>query len=229
MTAKVCVIVGIGPKNGDAFARRFDAAGYSVALLSRSTDYSEKLAAELNDARAYSCDASDPESVEEAFGRIVGDLGDVDVLIYNAGAGSWKSVDEMSVTEFEQGWRINALGLLVATQQIIPAMRGRGSGNIVVVGATASLRGRAMTAGFASAKAAQRSLAQSMARHLGPDGIHVSLLIIDGRIDAPAGEAARAGTGLDPRDIAESVFFLTTQPPSAWSFEVDLRPSRETW
>ena len=108
-------------------------------------------------------------------------------------------------------------------------MKANRSGNIIFVGATASLRGVPMTAGFAPAKAAQRILAQSMARHLGPKGIHVSVMIIDGQIGDPDSGETRDGTKLDPRDIAEAAVSLTRQAPSAWSFEIDLRPMKEKW
>ena len=179
MSDRVCAILGVGPKNGAAFAKRFDRAGYAVALMSRSMAFCEDLSRQLNEARTYRCDAADPESVRTAFARVRAELGDVDVLIYNAGGGSWQTVEDITVEEFERGWRVNALGALVAAQEVIPAMKAKGAGSIVFVGATASLRGRPKTAGFAAAKAAQRSLAQSIAKHLGPSGIHVSLLIID--------------------------------------------------
>lgn len=229
MSKPVCAIVGIGPKNGAAFAHRFDEAGYRIALLSRSTDYSAELAGKLNDARAYVCDATDPSSVSSAFAQVEKQLGSVDALVYNAGSGSWQTVEEISPEGFEHSWRVNALGALVASQQVIPAMKKRGSGNIIFVGATASLRGRPKTTGFAAAKAAQRSLAQSMAKYLGAFGIHVSLLIIDGSIAAAGSAEAERGEQLDPRDIAELAHHLTTQPRSAWSFEVDARPSNESW
>jgi NAD(P)-dependent dehydrogenase (short-subunit alcohol dehydrogenase family) len=229
MSKPLCAIVGIGPKNGAAFARRFDREGYRIALLSRGTSFSEQLANELSDARAYACDATDPESVEAAFARVRSDLGPIDTLIYNAGSGSWKTVEEISAHDFERSWRVYALGALLAAQQVIPAMKEKGAGNIVVIGATASLRGRAKTAGFASAKAAQRSLAQSMAKHLGPQGIHVSLLIIDGQIDSPGSAMTKNGERLDPDDIAALAHYVTTQPRSAWSFEVEARPSQESW
>ena len=229
MTRPVCAIIGIGPQNGEAFARKFSEEGYAVALLSRSTDLSAKLAEELGDAKAFVCDASDPASVTDAFGKVHEHLGPVDVLIYNAGSGSWKTVEELSAEDFEAGWRVNALGALVASRQVIPAMKKKGAGSIIFIGATASLRGMPKTAGFAPAKAAQRILAQSMARHLGPQGIHVAILIIDGQIDAPDGDAAQAGEKLDPRHIAAAAWQLTEQPPSARSFEVDLRPMKESW
>ena len=226
MTRPICAIVGAGPGNGAAFARRFAAAGYSIALLSRSTGFSTRLAAELDGARAYTCDASDPASIAEAFAHITEQLGDVAVLIYNAGGGSWMTVEEISPAAFEHGWRVNALGGLVASQQVIPAMKRNGSGHIIFVGATASLRGIPKTAGFASAKAAQRALAQSMAKHLWPQGIHVALIVIDGGI----GEAGvTGGEQLDPNHIADLAHHLTTQPASCWSFEVEARPHKEKW
>jgi NAD(P)-dependent dehydrogenase (short-subunit alcohol dehydrogenase family) len=138
-------------------------------------------------------------------------------------------VEEISPRDFELSWRVNALGALLTAQEVIPAMKEKGAGNIVIVGATASLRGRAKTTGFAAAKAAQRSLAQSMAKHLGPQGIHVSLLIIDGQIDFPGAASTKNGERLDPDDIAALAHYVTTQPRSAWSFEVEARPSRESW
>lgn len=229
MSKPVCAVVGIGPKNGEAFARTFHEHGYALAMLSRSTDLSGRLAAEFGDSRAYGCDAGDPASVTAAFEQARSDLGPIGTLIYNAGSGSWKSVEELSVEDFQRGWQINALGALVASQQVIPDMKAKGAGNIVFVGATASLRGMPQTAGFAPAKAAQRILAQSMARDLGPRGIHVAVLIIDGQIGEPDSGAVREGTKLDPRDIAAAAYGLTQQPVSARSFEVDLRPMKEKW
>jgi len=226
MTRPVCAIVGAGPGNGAAFARRFADAGYAIALLSRSTDFTNELAAKIEAARAYACDASDPVSITKVFARIEQDIGNVDVLIYNAGGGSWMTVEEITADEFERGWRVNALGGLVTSQQVIPAMKEKGAGNIIFVGATASLRGVPKTAGFASAKAAQRALAQSMAKHLWPQGIHVALIIIDGGIGTPG---MSGGEKLDPNDIADLAHNLTIQPASCWSFEVDARPHKEKW
>lgn len=229
MPKPVCAIVGIGPQNGASFARRFDSAGYRVALLSRSQSTSSALVKELSDAHAYVCDASDVASVRSAFAELQKDLGPVDVLIYNAGSGSWLTIEEITAEDFEQSWRVNALGALVASQQVIPGMQKKGAGNIVFIGATASLRGRPKTTGFAAAKAAQRSLAQSMAKQLGPQGIHVSLLIIDGQIDKPGSASTTDGQRIDPDDLASLVHYLSTQPKSAWSFEVDARPNQESW
>jgi NAD(P)-dependent dehydrogenase (short-subunit alcohol dehydrogenase family) len=129
--------------------------------------------------------------------------------------------------------RVNTVGLLTATQTIVAGMKQRKRGSIVVIGATASRRGGAKTAAFAPAKAAQKSLTESMARHLWPAGIHVSLVIIDGVIDLPRTRERMPGKPddffLKPDDIAATVFNLTQQPRSAWSFEVEARPFGETW
>lgn len=225
----VCAVVGIGPMNGRAFATRFAKEGYAVALLSRRTEYSSQLATELGDARAYACDVSDDRSVSAAFARVKDELGPVDTLVYNAGSGTWGNIDKVSDEDFERSWRVNALGLFQSARAVLPAMRDAKHGNILVIGATASLRGKPMTTAFASAKAAQRSLAQSLARQLGPEGVHVALVIIDGMIQNRADTSREEGTYLDPDDIATTVFHVARQPRSAWTFEVDVRPFKENW
>ena len=231
--SKVCVVVGVGPGNGASCCRRFAVEGYSVAMLARNVDYLNALSAEVDNSLAIPCDVKDPKSVVSAFDTISDELGEVGVLIYNAGSGEWNNVEETTVEGMESSWQTNTLGLLVASQQVISAMKAKEAGSIVVIGATASLRGGANSAGFASAKASQRSLAQSMARHLGPKGIHVSYVIIDGIIDLERTRAARPDIPdeyyLQPDDIAQSVFDLTGQHRSAWTFELDLRPFGEKW
>ncbi|MDJ0786891.1 MAG: SDR family NAD(P)-dependent oxidoreductase [Myxococcota bacterium] len=226
MSKPVCAVVGIGPKNGAAFARRFSREGYAVALLSRTTEYASGLAKELGDASAFACDVSEPEAVGTAFAAVRAELGPVDVLVFNAGSGSWGNIEELSVDDFERGWRVNALGGFAASKQVLPDMLAKGSGTILFIGATASLRGKPFTTGFAPAKAAQRSLAQAMARHLGPRGIHVSLMIPDGGIAPNEGEEIKT---LEPDAIADAAWYLTTQDPSAWTFELELRPHAENW
>jgi NAD(P)-dependent dehydrogenase (short-subunit alcohol dehydrogenase family) len=229
----VCVVVGVGPGNGAAFARRFSKDGYSVALLARSTELSAALARELPSAKAYACDVGDAASVERAFTAIRGDLGDPDVMIYNAGSGTWGNIEEVTAEAFESAWRVNALGAFLASQQVVPAMKRAGRGNIVFIGATASRRGVARTTAFAPAKAAQKSLAEAMARHLWKSGIHVSLVIVDGVVDlARTREMMKDKPDsffIKPDDVASVVVQLVEQPQSAWSFEVEARPFGETW
>jgi NAD(P)-dependent dehydrogenase (short-subunit alcohol dehydrogenase family) len=230
----VCAVLGIGPGNGAALARRFAREGYAVALLSRSTELSGQLVEELGeDARAYACDAADPDAVREAFAKVVRELGEVEVLIYNAGAGAWGSIEEISADDFERSWRVNTLGAFVASQQVIPAMKRKGQGSIIFIGATASRRGMPKTVAFAPAKMAQKGLAESMARHLWPAGIHVALIVIDGVVDLPRTRQAMPDKSdsffLQPDDIAQTAHWLTEQPRSAWSFEVEARPFGEKW
>jgi NAD(P)-dependent dehydrogenase (short-subunit alcohol dehydrogenase family) len=232
---KVCVVIGVGPGNGAALARRFAKEGYAVALLARTTATSEALAASLPGARAYACDATDAGAVATTFAAIERDLGPVDTLVYNAGSGAWGTVEDIDPQVLESSFRVNTLGLLLAAKQVIPAMKRQGGGNIVVIGATASRRGVARTAGFAPAKAAQRSLTESMARHLWPQNIHVCLVIIDGVVDLPRVRALPTMKDkpddffVAPDDLADTAFHLTTQPHTAWSFEVEARPYKESW
>lgn len=229
----LCIVVGVGPGNGMAFSRLFSAKGYRVAMLARDRDRLNEYEADVPSAKGIVADVSRPGELTEALRRIEDQMGPADVLIYNAGSGHWDSVEETSAEDLEMSWRTNTLGLLTAAQAVIPDMKSKGRGTIIVIGAGAALRGRAKTTAFASAKAAQRSLAQSMARHLGPAGIHVSYVVIDGVIDLPRTRAAMPGTSDDfflrPDDIAAAVYTLVMQPKSAWSFEVDLRPFGETW
>lgn len=229
----VSVIVGAGSGNGAAFARRFAAAGYQVALLARDPARLSSLAETIPNARPIVCDVSNNTSVSLAFEAILRDLGRIDVLIYNAGKGIWG--DTLSITEedFESAWKTNAFGAFVVARRVLPAMLEAGNGTLIFVGATASRRGRANTTAFAAAKAAQRSLAESLARTYGPRGIHVSLLIIDGVVDEPTTRATMTDRHDDffikPDDIAETAFFLSQQHPSAWTFELDVRPYGEAW
>jgi NAD(P)-dependent dehydrogenase (short-subunit alcohol dehydrogenase family) len=233
MNKPVCVIVGVGPGNGAALARSFAAGGYAIALLARGGSLLATLAAELDDARAYECDVTNAASVKDTFARIKTDLGDVDALVYNAGSGSWGSIEEVTPEAFEAAWRVNALGALLVSQEVIPAMKRRGAGSVIFIGATASLRGMPRTAAFAPAKAAQRILAESMARTLWPAGIHVALVVLDGVVDLPRTREMMPSKGdeffIKPQDVAESAFWLSRQPRSAWSFAIEARPFGETW
>lgn len=233
MSDPVCVIIGAGPGNGAAFARRFSRAGFRVALLARSRASLQTLEREIPGTRGYVYDATEPDVAATVLSRVRKDLGPRQILIYNASTRDFGDIDQTDSETFERAWRVNAFGCLLAVRQVMGDMRDAGRGSIVVIGATASLKGAADFVAFASAKAAQRSLAQSLARKLGPEGIHVAYVIIDAVVDMPASRKmlpdkpdeffARAD------DIAEAVFFLTRQPRSAWTFELDLRPFGEHW
>jgi NAD(P)-dependent dehydrogenase (short-subunit alcohol dehydrogenase family) len=182
-------------------------------------------------ARSYPCDTTDAASVKQAFAKVRDELGAPSVLVYNAGAFQMASIVDLSVEDFERCWRANCLGGFLTAREVLPAMVERGKGTVLFTGATASLRGGARFAALAVGKFGLRALAQSIARELGPKGIHVAHVVIDGQIDSermrgmfPGREAA---TMLAPEAIAETYWHLHVQPPTAWAHEIDLRPSAE--
>jgi len=229
----VCVVTGVGPGNGAACVRRFAGASFRVAMLARSADKLRALEATVPGARAFPTDVAQADSVKEAFNRVRRELGPVDVLVHNAGNASFGGFLEVTAEALESAWRVNTLGLFLCGREVASDMLSHGSGAIIVIGATASLRGGAGFAAFAPAKAAQRSLAQSMARGLGPRGIHVAYVVVDGVIDTPTTRGFLRERPddffLKPESIAETVFHLATQDRSAWTFELDLRPHAEKW
>jgi NAD(P)-dependent dehydrogenase (short-subunit alcohol dehydrogenase family) len=229
----VCAVVGVGPGNGEAIARRFAADGYAVALMARRAELTTKLAAGLKGAKAYPCDVADEVSVEAAFTGMRADLGDADVLVFNAGSGVWGNVEEVKADDLERSWRVNALGLFLTARRAMPAMRKKGQGAIIVIGATASRRGASGAAAFAQGKMAQRALAESMARHLWPAGIHVALIVVDGVVGGPVTRSRFADRAddffIDPAGVAAIAADLVKQDRAAWSFEVEARPFKEKW
>ena len=233
MTKPVCVVVGVGEGNGAALARAFAREGMAVALLARGTEFSSALAEEIGDARAYACDVSDGAAIADTFARIREELGAPATLIYNAGSGVWGDVDAITLEQFEAAWRVNALGALACAKEVIPAMKEAGSGTIIFIGATASRRGGPRSAAFAPAKAAQRSLAESLARTLGPVGVHVALIVIDAVVDIPRTRAMMRDKPdaffQKPDDMAATALWIAKQPRSAWTFEVAVRPYGENW
>jgi NAD(P)-dependent dehydrogenase (short-subunit alcohol dehydrogenase family) len=233
MDKPVCVVVGVGPGNGASIARRFATGGHRVALLARSSAFSESLAGTLDGARFYTCDVAKEGDIAAAFARVSDDLGEPEVVVYNAGSGVWGDVETITPAGFEAAWRVNALGAFITARQVIPAMKRRGGGAIILIGATASRRGMPRTAAFAPAKAAQRSLAESMARHLWPVGVHVALVIVDGVVDLEHTRKTMPDKPdsffVNPDDVAATVFWLSQQPRSAWAFEVEARPFGEIW
>lgn len=233
MNKPVCAVIGVGPGNGTAIARKFSEQGYAVALCSRTRSKLDALAKDLPAAAAFAYDVTDPEAAGPVFAAIEQSLGPVSVMVYNAGSGSWGGVDEVSVEQFQSSWDVNTRGLLLAVKAVLPQMRQQGGGAILVTGATASVRGGPRTTAFASAKAAQRSLAQSLAKQLGPEKIHVGYVILDGMVDLETTMKRMPDKALDfflsASQIAEAFYYLATQPERAWSFEMDLRPYGEKW
>jgi NAD(P)-dependent dehydrogenase (short-subunit alcohol dehydrogenase family) len=219
---KVVAVVGVGPGLGRALAVRFAQGGFSVALVARQDASLRPVQNEIEGfggaVRSYVCDATNEKSVGATFARIREELGAPEALLYNAGAFKAGGILELSATDFEQAWRVNCLGALLTAQAVVPGMLERGGGSILYTGATASLRGSARFAGLAVGKFGLRALAQSMARELGPQGIHVAHVVIDGGIDSPRVRTMLPGrdpqTFLAPMAIAENYWNLHAQDPS---------------
>jgi len=229
------IVVGVGPGLGFALARRFAAAGMPVALAARQRDKVEELlAAEpLDGARAFACDAADEAQVERLFEQVEGGMGTPEVVVFNAGAYRPGGILEIAPEDFERCWRIGCYGGFLVGRAAARRMVAAGRGTILFTGATAALRGGARFANLAVPKFGLRALAQSMARELGPQGIHVGHVIIDGQILSDRYRHLEAQRGPDsllaPDAIAEMYYQLHVQPKSAWTLELDLRPWVETF
>lgn len=226
---RVVLIVGVGPGLGAALARRFAGEGFRVALVARSPGFIGELARELNSlgqvAFALPADASDPAQMTAAVAQAQAQLGAIGVLIHNASSSSGAGLRGTSAEQFEQTWRIAALGAFVCARETAPGMIAAGSGAMLFTGATSSVRGGGWLA-FSSAKFALRGLAQSLARELWPQGIHVAHVVVDGLIGRGDGDEKNEPM-LAPERMADVYFHLAMQDRSAWTLELDLRPDRE--
>ena len=229
------LIVGVGPGLGAALGRCFADAGMAVALGARNPQSIEGYAAEIGArARAYACDTTDEASVDRLFDAVVADMGTPRLVVYNAGAFVPGSILEIETAAFERCWRVGCLGGFLlgqrAARRMLEGDVDGPRGTIVFTGATASLRGSAHFANLAVGKFGLRALAQSMARELGPQGVHVAHVIIDGQIAHPKlGGALPDDQRLDPDAIAANYLMLHRQQRSAWTHELDLRPWSETF
>jgi short-subunit dehydrogenase len=228
---RTLLITGIGEGFGVEIAASFAEAGYDVLGLSRSERCSEQIRARLDrHARSYlhlTCDLTRSEDVA----RILRPYAErVDVLIHNAQTLMIKPFTDISADDFEQVWRTCCLGAMVSAQAVIPYMAAREAGTVIFSGATAGLRGGAKFSAFASAKFALRGLSQALAREFGPKGVHVAHVVIDGLIDAPRTDerfGPASGGRMDAKAVAQAYLALATQPSSAWTQEMDLRPFAE--
>src|ERR1700751_3811538 len=233
MTEPVCLISGAGPGTGSALARKFAEGGYRVALLARSEGRLTALEKELPNAKGYRCDVSDPAQVEAAASAVERDLGNPGVVIHNAVGGAFGSFLEIDPEVLNRNFQVNTMGLLHLARRVAPGMTARGKGAIIVTGNTSALRGRPNFAGFAPTKAAQRILAEAMARDLGPKGVHVAYLVIDAVIDGTPQRNLRKDKPdeffIKPSAIAEEIWHVVHQDRSAWSFNVEVRPYGEVW
>ena len=229
--SRVAVLTGAGPGLGASLARRF-AKEYAVAINARSADSVRTLAREIRAAGGVAlevpCDIGDRAQVEAAFRTIRDRLGPPEVLLYNAGSGVWGTVTEITPEQFESSWRVNAFGAFVCAAECAPGMLSRGRGVMLFTGATAGVKAGPKSVAFGPAKFAMRGLAQSLARDLGPKGIHVAWINIDGSIDVPGRTTTLAKEDrLDPAAIAETYWHLAHQDRSAWTMEMEVRPFKE--
>ena len=235
MNGQVAAILGVGPGLGTAVARRFAREGFAVALMARSeasvAGARKGIEGDGGTALPVLVDATDPASVEEAFGRVRDETGDPEVFVYNAGAFQMGGILEIPPERFNECFRANCAGAFYAAQQVLPAMIEAERGTILLTGATASLRGSARFSALAVGKFGLRALAQSMAREFGPQGIHVAHVIIDGQINTPSARERsperEEHTMLSPDTIAETYWQLHIQDHTAWTLELDLRPAVE--
>lgn len=233
----VAVVAGVGPGLGESLVRRLAAGGYEVGMLARSAEYLAELEKDLRrDDRTVlgiPTDISDREQVSAGFLRVREELGPVEVLVNHASAAAWKGLLELSPEEFERAWRVAAWGAFLCSREAVADMLELGGGTVIFTGATSAIRGRGGALAFSAAKFAVRGIAESMARELGPEGIHVAHVVIDGQIDTPSLRQAQPdrdrGTLLDPDAIAETYWHIVQQDRSAWTLEVDVRPDVESF
>jgi NAD(P)-dependent dehydrogenase (short-subunit alcohol dehydrogenase family) len=229
--SRVAVVTGVGPGLGASLARRF-AKEYAVAINARNADSLRSVAREIRDAGGVAlevpADIGDRTQVEAAFGSIRERLGPPEVLIYNAGSGAFGNVMEITPEHFEDSWRVNAFGAFVCASLCAPEMVSRGRGVMLFTGATAGVKAGPRSVAFGPAKFAMRGLAQSLARDLGPKGIHVAWINVDGVIDLPNRDLSlKKEDMLRPDAIAETYWHLAHQDRSAWTMELEVRPFKE--
>ncbi len=239
----VCLVVGAGDGLGSALARAFAAEGYAICVTrrARNLDQLEALAVSLRqdgaEAHAFGVDARSEDEMVALFETIERDVGPLEVVVFNIGANVRFGIRETTARVFTKVWEMACFAGFLAGREAAKAMVPRGHGTILFTGATASVRGRDGFAAFAAAKHGLRAVAQSMARELGPQGVHVAHVVVDGGIDGAFIRGVRENADtllanneiLKPVDIAQSFVAVHRQPRSAWTHELDVRPWRETW
>jgi len=229
---RIALLTGVGPGLGAALARRFSREGFSVGLVARHPNFIEELAREISasgrSAASVVADVSRPAEVVSAVARVREQLGPIDLLIHNASDSSGNGFLDTTVEQFEQSWRVAALGGFVCAQETARDMLASGGGVMLFTGATSSVRGGGWLA-FSSAKFAVRGLVQSLARELWPKGVHVAHVVVDGLIGPPQDStvSVQSEPMLDPDRMADAYWHLANQARSAWTLELDLRPHTE--
>ena len=239
MTAPAVWVVGAGDATGGAIARRFAREGFTACVTRRHQDALAPLVEEIEaaggQARAFGCDARDEQQTIDLVDTIEQQVGPLEAVVFNIGANVNFPIRETTARVYRKVWEMAAFAGFLAGREAARVMVPRGRGTIIFTGATASLRGGVGFSAFAGAKFALRALAQSMARELGPEGVHVAHSIIDGAIDTawirdnfPERYKLKEQDGiLNPEHIADAYWMLHQQPRDAWTHELDLRPWME--
>lgn len=239
----VCLVVGAGPGVGASVARAFAKEGLTVCVNRRPRNLAEleglaaSIRADGGAAHAFGVDAREEAEMIALVDRIEAEIGPLEVVVFNIGANVWFPITETTTRVYTKVWEMAALSGFIAGREAARVMTPRGRGTILFTGATASLRGRSDFSAFAGAKHALRALAQSMARELGPKGVHVAHIICDGSIDgtftrerlSDVEDRLAADAILKPDEVARNYVWLHNQGRSAWTFELDLRPWTESW
>ena len=242
MTKPICLIIGAGDYIGAAIAKRFAKGGYHIAMGRRRGDMFAPLITEIEaeggSANGYTWDARKEETAEEMFAKVEADLGPIDICIFNVGGNVYFPIADTTERVFRKVWEMCAYAAFLSGREAAKYMVPREKGSIFFTGATASMKGNAGFAAFASGKFALRGLAQAMARELGPKNIHVAHLIIDAGVDTEFVRDRKRQAGIDPNDlpedtlmnptsIAEAYWYLHHQPRDGWTHELDIRPFAE--
>ena len=230
----LAIITGVGPGTGSALVRRFHSGGYRVAMLARTESRLRELERDLPGCFAVPCDVANPVSLREALEHIgVQAESPPQTVIHNAVGGAFGNFLEIEPQVLERNFQVNVMALLQLARWAAPRMQTAGGGSLIVTGNTSAIRGKARFAGFAPTKAAQRILAESIAREMGPKGVHVSFMMIDAVIDLAWTRERNPDKPdeyfIKPEDIATEIWHVAHQPRSAWSFLTEIRPFGESW
>lgn len=236
MAKPVCLVTGVGPAmgTGGEIARRFAEGGYRVAMLARNAENLAEIETTVEDTTAFPCDVGDLDALVSTIAAVRERLGDPSVVVHNALRSVRGSILELDPDDLELNFRVNTTALLYLARETLPAMLKAGKGAILVTGNTSATRGKTNWGFFASTKAAQRILAESIAREFGPQGIHTAYFVIDASIDTPRTRPILAPDAPDdffakPVAIADEMYHVAHQDRSTWSFLVELRPFGEVW
>jgi NAD(P)-dependent dehydrogenase (short-subunit alcohol dehydrogenase family) len=225
----LALVTGVGPGTGASVARRFAEGGYRVAMLARNAERLAALEKEIPDSIAVTCDVTDAAALEQVIAKV----GAPKVVVHNAVGGAFGTFQQVEADVLQRNFETNTMALFHLARLTAPAMIAAGEGAIIVTGNTSAQRGKASFAGFAPTKAAQRILAESLARDLGPKGVHIAYLIIDAAIDVPWQRQLQPNKPDDffisPKSIAAEVYHLAHQPKDSWSFLAEVRPFHEPW